>query len=169
VTSNPAIMTPRTYPLTVFYDASCPLCAAEMGAMKARDTGDRLRLVDCSAPAFDDTPFRSAGITRALMMSRIHARTADGAWLAGIAVFAAVYEAAGLHVVARLCGNAVLQPLLDRAYPWIARNRQRLSRMGLARGFDRLGSGRPAGAPGPCASCAPAAAPRPAARDGGKD
>jgi predicted DCC family thiol-disulfide oxidoreductase YuxK len=40
------------YPLTVYYDATCPLCVAEMGAMKARDTTDRLNLVDCSPQAF---------------------------------------------------------------------------------------------------------------------
>ena len=39
---------PATYPLTVYFDATCPLCTAEMGAMQARDSAKRLRLVDCS-------------------------------------------------------------------------------------------------------------------------
>ena len=38
---------PITFPLTVFYDASCPLCASEMHALAARDREARLVLVDC--------------------------------------------------------------------------------------------------------------------------
>ena len=119
------------YPITVYYDASCALCRAEIEAMKSRDARDRLRLVDCSAADFT-TP---DGVSRDLLMSRIHARDAAGSWLCGIEVFAAVYEAAGFRRVARLYRARMLRPLLDRMYPWIADHRRILSAIGLARLF----------------------------------
>ena len=137
------------YPVTVYYDASCGLCRAEVEAMKSRDAGDRLRLVDVSAAGFAAPD----GVTRDLLMSRIHARDADGAWLRGIDVFAEVYEAAGFPRLARLYRSRALRPLLDRLYPWIADHRQVLSGLGLAHMFKL--ARRPA-----CPSCA-AATPRP--------
>ena len=44
-------MNASRYPLTIYYDASCPLCAAEMHALRDEDHACRLRLVDCSASA----------------------------------------------------------------------------------------------------------------------
>ena len=137
-----------TYPITVFYDASCGLCRAEVEAMKSRDAFDRLRLADCSAPDF----VAPEGVTRDALMSRIHARDANGAWLRGLDVFAEVYEAAGFRRIARLYRSRLLRPLLDRIYPWIADHRQALSAVGIARLFGL--ARRPA-----CATCT-AAAPR---------
>ena len=136
------------YPITVYYDASCGLCRAEIEAMKSRDAADRLRLVDCSSADF----VAPEGVPREILMSRIHARDADGAWLRGIDVFAAVYEAAGFPRIARFCRIRTLRPLLDAMYPWVADHRQLLSALGLARLFHL--ARRP-----DCAACA-AAAPR---------
>jgi predicted DCC family thiol-disulfide oxidoreductase YuxK len=118
------------YPLAVYYDASCPLCRTEIETLKARDVEDLLYLVDCSTGviAFQD-------VTREDMMARIHARDATGRWLRGIDVFAAVYRAAGLRILARIYASPRLRPLLDRVYPWIADHRQLLSRLGLSRLF----------------------------------
>lgn len=131
------------YPITVYYVASCPLCCAEIETMKSRDVRERMRLVDCSAIDFVEPE----GVSRDLLMSRIHARDANGAWLRGIDVFAAVYEAAGFPRIARVCRSAMLRPLLDRVYPWIADHRRILSALGLARLFHL--ARRPA-----CAACA---------------
>ncbi|MGH8617021.1 MAG: thiol-disulfide oxidoreductase DCC family protein [Burkholderiales bacterium] len=137
------------FPLTVYYDVSCPLCANEMHALKAADDEDRLMLVDCSSPAFDDTPFAADGITREAMGRLIHARDAAGRWLIGVAVFEAAYGAVGFAGLARLWGHAWLRPLWDRLYPWVARHRQGLSRLGvqhLFRGLARRASLRAASA-----------------------
>ena len=131
------------YPITVYYDASCELCRSEIEAMKSRDTRGRLRLVDCSAGDF----VAPEGVTRAELMSRIHARDASGAWLRGIDVFAAVYEAAGFPRIARLYRARLLRSVFERLYPWIADHRQALSALGLARIFHLVR--RP-----PCAACA---------------
>ena len=38
-----------TYPLTIYFDASCALCNSEMQNIKLHDTDDLLLLVDCSS------------------------------------------------------------------------------------------------------------------------
>jgi len=111
------------FPLTVFYDASCPLCASEMHALKARDADGKLELVDCSAPDFDEGILSGTTVKRSHLMTYLHARDAHGRWLIGVDAFQEIYGAVGLQ---RLAG---LWPRLRRLYPWIARNRQRLSRL----------------------------------------
>ena len=133
-------------PLTVYYDASCPLCRSEIETLKARDANDALRVVDCSSPAFDGRAEASEGVTRADMMARIHARDAAGRWLRGMDVFAAVYDAAGLRLLARIYASRILRPAFDRLYPWVADHRQLLSRAGLWRAFAWI-------APRQAASC----------------
>ena len=122
---------PIVYPLTVFYDASCPMCATEMQALCERDRDGRLELVDCSAPEFDDEGLLAEGITREKLMTLIHARDARGQWLVGVDCFEAAYRAVGLERAARLWGHGRLRPLFHRIYPWIARHRQALSRRGM--------------------------------------
>lgn len=122
---------PVAYPLTVYYDASCPLCRAEIEALKARDNEDAMRLVDCSAADFSDAVAASEGVTRQAMMARIHGRDAAGRWHRGMDVFAAVYAIAGMRRLARIYASPLLRPWLERLYPWIADNRQLLSRLGL--------------------------------------
>jgi predicted DCC family thiol-disulfide oxidoreductase YuxK len=121
--------------LTVYYDASCPICATEMHALAARDADGRFTLVDCSQAGFAPT---AEGPSRDDMMRRIHARDANGQWLRGIDVFAAVYGIAGYRRVAALLGARPLRPLLDRAYGWVADHRYLLSRFGLPRVLGRV-------------------------------
>jgi predicted DCC family thiol-disulfide oxidoreductase YuxK len=99
------------FPITVFYDASCPLCADEIHMLKSRDDSDKLVLVDCStleSPEF---------------MRRLHVRDADGLWLVGVDAFRAIYSAVGLKTL------GFLWLLLRPIYPWIARHRQMLSKL----------------------------------------
>jgi predicted DCC family thiol-disulfide oxidoreductase YuxK len=152
-----------TYPLTLYYDASCPMCAGEMHALKAADADDRLVLVDCSPPDFDDRPYAAEGITRASMARLIHARDANGRWLVGVEVFEAAYEAAGFATLARLWGHRRLRPWWDRVYPWVARHRQVLSRLGVQHLFRVLAkyASRRSDADAPCRARDGACAVRP--------
>ncbi len=122
------------YPLTIYYDASCPICVQEVNLLKEFDREDKLQLVDCSPTQF----VGAGGYSRDAMMKLIHGQTADGQWLIGAPVFAAAYSAAEMAFMSRMWGNARLQPLWRAVYPWIANNRQFLSKLGLTHLFDRL-------------------------------
>lgn len=126
------------WPLRIYYDARCPLCARELGVLAQHDRGRKLQLVDCSAPCFDDDDVRAAGLDATTLMARIHARDADGAWHVGVPVFEAAYAAAGLQAMARAFAHPRLRPLWDRLYPWIADHRMGLSRLGLDRPYGWL-------------------------------
>ena len=131
-------------PLTIYYDASCPLCTSEMAAIRSHDRCGRLAMVDCSgtvAPAGPDD-----GVATKAMMRSLHARTPDGRWLVGVAAYEAIFRAVGFRRLAALAGHPRLRPLWDRIYAWVARNRHRLPRRGLAR-LLALGARRDAGAP----------------------
>ncbi len=124
-----------TLPITVFYDASCPLCHAEMSALKLRDQFNEICLVDCSSPQFDDAEFLKQGISRELMMKRIHGMDAIGRWYVGVDLFAIIYEIAKMKWMARLWGSTLLRPVLVRAYPWVADNRMLLSKFNIQHVF----------------------------------
>lgn len=121
--------------LTIWYDASCPLCATEMHALQSCTEAGRLRLLDCSAVDFDEAETAAAGFARADLMRAIVARDAEGSWLRGVDVFEAAYRMAGLENVARIWGNRWLRPIWDRGYPWVARHRMLLSRLHLDAAF----------------------------------
>jgi predicted DCC family thiol-disulfide oxidoreductase YuxK len=127
-----------TWPLRIYYDASCPLCREEMHALKDHDSAGCLALVDASAPGFTDPDLAAAGIPRADLMRLIHARDAAGRWFIGVEVFELAYAAAGLHGMAALWANPRLRPVWDRLYPWVARLRQPLSWLRLNRAYGWL-------------------------------
>lgn len=126
------------WPLRIYYDARCPLCAQEMTALAANDTLARLQLVDCSAPDFEDVLLKQAGVSAKQAMDFIHARDAQGQWLKGIAVFEAAYAAIGVQAIARLLAYPMLRPVWDWLYPRVANNRMWLSRLGLNRLFGAV-------------------------------
>jgi len=159
------MQTPVVFPLTVYYDAACPLCASEMHTLRDRAPAGSFVLVDCSAPDFDDASFAHDGVTRAMMLKRIHARDAQGRWLNGLDVFEAAYSAAALPALARIFARRQSRPLLDRVYQWIADHRHGLSRARLHYLFRLVPRGRDAGKSA-CATRAEAADRRQAMRAG---
>lgn len=45
-------MTNDRFPLTLLYDAACPVCALEMDHLRQRNRDGRLAFVDIAAPDF---------------------------------------------------------------------------------------------------------------------
>lgn len=124
-----------SYPITIYFDASCELCRSEMEVIKLNDKGGLLSLVDCSAPEFDDVLFINEGITRVAMMNCLHAQDAQGRWFKGVAAFEVIYHSVGMAAIANLWGHRYFRPLAERIYPWVVRHRYCLSALGFHRVF----------------------------------
>lgn len=118
-------MNPMIYPLTIYYDASCPLCNAEMNNLMLRNHAQQLQFVDASAAGFA-SPL--PGIAQADLMNLIHARRADGNVVKGVEVFRLAYGAVGLGWVTAPTAWPLLKQLADHAYPWVVRHRYRFPR-----------------------------------------
>jgi predicted DCC family thiol-disulfide oxidoreductase YuxK len=114
------------YPLTLLYDAACPVCALEMDHLRARNDAGRLVFVDISAPGFDPAPY---GATLEQMDAEIHAICADGQRMKGVQVLRLAYEAVGLGWVMRPVGWGPLRGAADVAYRLFARHRRTVSRV----------------------------------------
>jgi len=117
--------------MTIFYDASCGLCSAEIEAVKTHDAEGCFVLVDCSADGFDDAVYRNESVTREAMMDYLHVRDGRGRWYIGVDAFELIYRTVGLSVIASLWGGRFSRPITRRIYPWIARHRQLISVSGL--------------------------------------
>jgi predicted DCC family thiol-disulfide oxidoreductase YuxK len=111
--------------LTIYYDASCPLCMSEMRNLMLRNHEGRVAFVDAS-PAGFVSPL--PGCDRTELMRVIHGRTAEGHVLKGVAALRAVYEAVGLGWVLAPTTWPGLRQLADVAYPWVARHRHHVPR-----------------------------------------
>ena len=118
-------MSAAAYPLTLFYDAACPVCSLEMDHLRERDRYGWLRFVDIAAPGFDAAEY---GTTAAAMDAEIHGLAADGTMLRGVEVLRLAYDAVGLGWVLEPTGWAPLRPLFDAGYRVFARHRRRISR-----------------------------------------
>jgi predicted DCC family thiol-disulfide oxidoreductase YuxK len=115
----------RIYPLTLFYDAACPVCSLEMYHLRDASRDGRLRFVDISQPGFDAS---AHGASAAAMDAEIHGLCADGTMLRGVEVLRLAYDAAGLGWVLRPTGWGPLRPLFDAGYRVFARHRRPISR-----------------------------------------
>ena len=112
------------YPLTVFYDGACPICAREIALMRWMDRHGRLAFCDFSSAAYDAA---STGLAVADLSAVIHARWADGRVITAVEVFRGMWEAVGLRSLARLSRLSFVEPLIVKAYRWFATNRLRLT------------------------------------------
>jgi len=112
------------YPLTLYYDAACPVCALEMDHLRERDRHGRLVLVDIAAPGFDAA---AHGATLQAMDAQLHARRADGSWAIGVEALRLAYAAVGLGWLWRPTAWPLLEPLAAWSYRGFARHRRAIS------------------------------------------
>ena len=127
-----------TAPITIYYDKSCPLCAAEIHSLHEHAKPGSMILIDCSTPDFNDPLAVAVGISQAQMMERITARDAQGRWFSAADVFSIAYGLAGARGISAMLQRPFWRRLFDWAYPVIVRNRQLLSRLGLQHVFTPL-------------------------------
>lgn len=106
--------------VTVYYDASCPLCRREIALYRDRAVA---AFVDVSNPA--NVP---PDLAPEVAMARFHVRE-DGTLLSGAAAFAALWRATrGFRTLGRVAALPVVRPTLEALYraflvvrPWIQR------------------------------------------------
>ncbi len=108
------------YPLTVFFDGACPICAREISLMRRLDRHGRLAFCDFSSPGYDAA---ATGLAVADLSAVIHARWADGTVITSVNVFRGMWDAVGLGGLVWLSRLPLVEPILQRGYAWFARNR----------------------------------------------
>ena len=99
------------FPLQIFYDGSCSVCATEVEHYGRKDRDGRLILVDISAPAFDPAPF---GIPLAEFMYQMHAIDRSGRVFRGVEAFWAIWQAFPSSTLLGLCGVMISLPLVNQ-------------------------------------------------------
>ncbi|XVJ70585.1 MAG: DUF393 domain-containing protein [Rhizobacter sp.] len=112
------------YPLTLLYDANCPVCSLEMDHLRERDTAGRLVFVNMAEVGFDPSVY---GVSLEDMNAVIHAMQADGRVLRGVEVLRLAYAAVNLGWVMRPTGWPLLRPAFDMGYRLFAKHRLRIS------------------------------------------
>jgi|ERR1039457_2356632 predicted DCC family thiol-disulfide oxidoreductase YuxK len=106
------MLTTPDFPLRVFYDGSCSLCASEVERYGRKDRYGRLILVNISAPAFDPAPFR---IQLAEFMYQMHAIDQGGRVFRGVEAFWAIWQAFPASTLLGLCSKLIMLPLVNPA------------------------------------------------------
>ena len=104
------MLTTPDFPLQVFYDGSCSVCATEIERYWRLDQGARLIPVDISLPGFDPAPF---GISLSDFMFQMHAIDRSGRIFRGVEAFWAIWQAFPSSTLLGLCGTLITLPLVN--------------------------------------------------------
>lgn len=119
------------FPLEIFYDGSCRVCATEMESYRRRNPQQRLRFVDISA---DDFRPQQYGKEMADFMARLHVRDARGQFATGVDAFLLIWQAypsgSCYRLLAGLIGLPGIHLLARGGYALFARYRHLLPKRG---------------------------------------
>jgi predicted DCC family thiol-disulfide oxidoreductase YuxK len=132
------------FPLHIFYDGSCSVCATEVERYGRKDRDGRLILVDISASGFDPAAF---GITMAEFMYQMHVIDQRGRVFRGVEAFWAIWQAFPTSTMLGLCGKLIMLPVINPlarfCYRMFASIRGYLPkrRKGCSSGSCRIGGG----------------------------
>lgn len=132
------------FPLRLFYDGACSVCAAEVEHYGRMDREERLILVDISAPDFDPAPL---GITMDELMYQMHVIDRSGTVYRNVEAFWAIWQAFPASTLLGLLGALitlpVVNPLARLCYRGFARIRRYLPKRDAActTGSCRIGKG----------------------------
>ena len=113
------------YPLQIFFDGSCSVCAAEMAVYRRKEHAGRLRFVDISAPGFDPDLY---GISLEAFMYEMHAIDRENRVYRGVEAFRAIWQAfpssTGYGMLGALVNLPGVNLLARLAYWCFARSRR---------------------------------------------
>ncbi|WEZ87514.1 DUF393 domain-containing protein [Pseudomonas sp. NyZ480] len=112
------------WPLTLYFDGACPLCAREIAFLRRRSTGGGLLLVDIGDADFDPG---SLGVTVEQLKASLHGRFANGLWVTGLDATLWSWRAAGVGMYVAPLAWRPLRPLLAGCYRLFCRLRPHLA------------------------------------------
>ena len=112
--------------LTLFYDAACPLCQAEILFLSRRNQAGLLDFVDINSECFDSTKI---GISCDQALAAMYGQYGNGELIQGVTVFSEAYRRADLPFLAWIFSRKSLQATLQIAYRFFAKNRHAISRL----------------------------------------
>ena len=134
--------TTPSFPIRVFYDGSCAVCAAEIEHYRHQDHGGRLVLVDISSADFKPELYN---ISLQAFMYELHVIDRKGKIYKGIEAFWAIWQAFPASTLYGMMGTLitlpVVNPLARLCYKGFARIRGYLpkTKAGCADGTCRIG------------------------------
>jgi predicted DCC family thiol-disulfide oxidoreductase YuxK len=138
-------ITPK-FPLRVYYDGSCIVCATEIERYGRMDRAGRLILVDVSARNFDPS---SLGIALDEFMYQMHVIDQGGRVYRNVEAFRAIWQAYPASTLYGLLGALITLPVVNPVarlcYRGFARIRKYLPKRGNAcsTGACRIGKEKP--------------------------
>jgi len=112
--------------LTLFYDAACPLCQAEILFLSRRNRAGLLDFVDINSERFDSAKI---GISCDQALAAMYGQYDNGELIQGVTVFSEAYRRADLPFLAWIFSRQALQGTLQIAYRFFAKNRHAISRL----------------------------------------
>ena len=122
-----------TFPITVFYDGACSICAAEIEQYQRQDQAGRLILVNISAPDFRPEQY---GIELQAFMYELHVFDQTGTIYKGIEAFWAIWQAFPASTLYGVLGTLInlplIKPLARLGYCGFARIRRYLPKRSTA-------------------------------------
>lgn len=98
------------FPIRIFYDGSCSVCATEIEHYLRQDHGGKLLAVDISAPGFDPEPHH---ITLDAFMYELHAIDQRGEIYRGVEAFWAIWQAFPASTVNGVMGAIINMPVVN--------------------------------------------------------
>ena len=99
-----------TFPLTVFYDGSCSVCAAEIEHYRRKDQAGRLALVDICSADFKPELYN---ISRQAFLYELHVIDRKGKVYKGIDAFWAIWQAFPTATLYGMMGTLITLPVVN--------------------------------------------------------
>jgi predicted DCC family thiol-disulfide oxidoreductase YuxK len=98
------------FPIKIFYDGSCSVCAAEIEHYLRQEHGGRLAAVDIHSPDFNPESYH---IGRDAFMYELHVIDRSGRIYRGVESFWAIWQAFPASTLYGIMGTIIQMPLIN--------------------------------------------------------